>query len=335
MVSIFNYSTSGNNLAIYTKKTTWTHSTRGQRRYYCDKNTLLCQLNHLLSKLTMSSIKRISESKDIIHDVRYGLKGSLLYLLPIPILIATFISLISGNIIKTLLLATCSSGFLIAAIITRHGLKQESLFLKKTIAKAPGTPFKTVGALLLSVCTGITAYLFTPYGLISSLLFALATLLGFVFSYGLDPRKDKNNALTFCVSTEEVIEALEAAEINIEGLRVAKEAMTDINIQQQLTRIIAKAEAIVTAIEQDPRDLDHARKFLRTYLKGAKEVTEKYIDTKEKNALTDSLNGDFHRVLESIEETFDHQQNKLNKNNQFDLDVKIEVLEAQLKENKH
>lgn len=277
----------------------------------------------------------MNEGKDIIHEVRYGLKGTLLYILPIPILIATVLSLISGNIIKTLLLATCSSGFLIAAILTRHGLKLESQFIKKTIAKAPTTPYKTVGAILLSLCTGLSAYLFTPHGLISSILFAMVAFLGFIFAYGLDPRKDKNKALNFGVSTEEVIEALEAAEINIQGLRVAKKAIIDINIKQKLSKIITQAEQIITTIENDPRDLERARKFLRVYLKGAKEVTEKYVDTHNKDAMTTALNGDFYRVLDSIEETFEHQQRKLNKNNQFDLDVKIEVLETQLKENRY
>ncbi|MCK5726009.1 MAG: 5-bromo-4-chloroindolyl phosphate hydrolysis family protein [Thiotrichaceae bacterium] len=280
----------------------------------------------------MSNIKRINDSKDIIHEVRYGLKGTLLYVLPVPILIATLFSLISGDVIKTLLLALSSAGFLIAAIITRHGLKLESQFVKNTIAKAPDTPYKTVGAIILSLCTGLSAYFLTQYGLLSSILFASATLLGFIFSYGLDPRKDKNNALNFGVSTEDVIKALEAAEINIKGLRTAQRAIVDINIKEQLDRIISKAEGILTTIEKDPRDLDKARKFLRIYLKGAHEVTEKYVDTNEKKAMTEVLKGDFYKVLDSIEETFEHQQNKLNKNNQFDLDVKIEVLETQLKE---
>jgi hypothetical protein len=43
------------------------------------------------------------------------------------------------------------------------------------------------------------------------------------------------------------------------------------------------------------------------------------------------LDTNFQEVLDSIETTFDEQHQKLLKNDQFDLDVKIEVLKTQLK----
>jgi 5-bromo-4-chloroindolyl phosphate hydrolysis protein len=279
----------------------------------------------------MSKIKRINSASDVVHEVRYGLKGLLLYFLPIPILIAAIVSLVQGNFWKTLILSSSFAGFMLAAIIARHGLKIESTFEKKKFAKAPGTPYKTVAAIILGITTAVTAYFAASQPLFASILTGAAALLGFTFSYGLDPRKDKTGNLSLGVSAEEVIEALEAAEIKISGLETAKRQISNLDYKNSLDRIADKAREILSVIEDDPRDLQRARKFLRVYLSGAERVALQYADTHKKDATTDKLDADFGRVLSSIEDTFNTQHSKLKENNQFDLDVQIEVLETQLK----
>ncbi len=280
----------------------------------------------------MSKIKRINSTADVVHEVRYGLKGVLLYFLPVPILIAAIISLIQGNFWKTIVLGTSFAGFTVAAIIARHGLKIESSFERKKFARAPGTPYKTVAAIILAITTGLTAYFTTPQPLFSSILMGGAALLGFMFSYGLDPRKNKTGSVSLGVTAEEVIDALEAAEIKISGLENAKRSIKNLDLKRRLDRIIDKAREILNVIEEDPRDLQRARKFLKVYLSGAERVTQKYAETHRRDATTDTLDANFIRVLESIEETFDTQHTRLKENDRFDLDVQIEVLETQLKQ---
>lgn len=279
----------------------------------------------------MSKIKRINSTSDVVHEVRYGLKGILLYLLPMPVLIAAITSLVQGNFWKTLILGGSFAGFMLAAIIARHGLKIESTYVKKKFAKAPSTPYKSVAALLLGITTGLTAFFATPQSLFSSVLIGGAAFLGFMFSYGLDPRKDKTEGISLGVSAEEVIEALEAAEIKIAGLETAKRSIKNLDFKQRIDRIIDKARDILNVIEDDPRDLQRARKFLKVYLSGAERVTQKYAVTHKKEATTDKLDANFGRVLDSLEQTFNTQHTKLKENDQFDLDVQIEVLETQLK----
>ncbi|MEE9303014.1 MAG: 5-bromo-4-chloroindolyl phosphate hydrolysis family protein [Thiotrichaceae bacterium] len=278
-----------------------------------------------------STVKRINSPADVVHEVRYGLKGVLLYFLPLPVLIAAIVSLVQGNFWKTIILAASFTGFMLAAIIARHGLKIESTFERKKFAKAPGTPYKTVAAIILGSTTALTAYFATEHGLFSSLLTGAAALLGFMFSYGLDPRKDKTGNISLGVTAEEVIEALEAAEIKISGLVSAKRSIKNLDFNKRLDRIIAKARDILAVIEEDPRDLQRARKFLKVYLTGAERVAQKYAQTHKREATTDTLDENFGRVLDSIEETFNTQHTKLKENDQFDLDVQIEVLETQLK----
>ena len=280
--------------------------------------------------MSSKTIKRINSSSDVVHEVRYGLKGILLYLLPIPVLVAAIIALLKGMVFKTVILALAFTAFIVCAIMARHGLKLQSVYEKKKLVKAPRTPYKTVAALLLALTTAVTAYLATSHGLMSSILLGGAAFTGFTLSYGLDPRNDKSGNIAG-VSLEEVIDALEVAEIKINAIDTNKRKIKNDAITQQLDRITGKAREILSTIESDPKDYSRARKFLKVYLDGAERVTEKYANTYEKKALTSNLDEDFGNVLNAIEDTFNKQHEKLKENDQFDLDVQIEVLETQLK----
>jgi 5-bromo-4-chloroindolyl phosphate hydrolysis protein len=134
------------------------------------------------------------------------------------------------------------------------------------------------------------------------------------------------------VSADEVFEALEAAEIKIAGIEAARKNINNLELDQHLRSITKKARGILETIKNDPNDLERARKFLKVYLDGTQRVTESYAKTHRKDATTEALDSNFRRVLNSIEKTFDEQQEKLKENDRFDLDVKIEVLETQLKQ---
>ena len=202
---------------------------------------------------------------------------------------------------------------------------------RRRLAKAPGTPFKSVAAVILAGTTGLTAFLLSGYGLLASILIGFVALLGFYMAYGVDPRRDKTGNISLGVSADEVFEALEAAEIKIATIEKARKSIRNIEFDQHLKRIIEKARTILTMIEDDPKDLNRARKFLKVYLDGTARVTESYAKTHGKDATTEVLDTSFQEVLDSIESTFDEQREKLLQNDQLDLDVKIEVLKTQLK----
>ncbi len=280
----------------------------------------------------MSKAKRYSPNSSDSNDFKVGLKGILLFIMPIPVLVAAVISLVGGNFWSTVVNSASFAGFMLAAVIARHGFKVEQLYHSKKLAMAPTTPFKTVSALILSITTGLTAYLATSnYGIFSSILIGGATLLAYYLWYGLDPRRDKTGNIGLGVTAEEVFEALEAANIKIDAIEKARTDISNVQFDQHLDRIISKARNIITLIENDPSDLPRARKFLKVYLDGTRRVTESYAKTHRNEATTVELDSNFSNVLNSIESTFDEQHEKLKKQDQFDLDVNIEVLETQLK----
>ena len=279
----------------------------------------------------MSNAKRYSPDTNAVGQLRLGLKGILLYVMPMPVLLAAVISLVNGNFWLTLINGGAFAAFMLAAVIARHGFKVEHQYNHKKLALAPRTPFKTVAALLLSITTGVTAWLAADYGLFSSILMGGVTLLAFYLCYGLDPRRDKTGNIGLGVSAEEVFEALEAANIKIDAIESARTNINNAKFDQHLDRIISKARNILEVIENDPTDLPRARKFLKVYLDGTQRVTESYAKTHRNEATTVELDSNFANVLNSIESTFDEQHEKLKKQDRFDLDVNIEVLETQLK----
>ncbi len=279
----------------------------------------------------MTKATRYKPPTEVLDTVKTGIKGTLLFLMPLPVLIAAVIHLVKGNIFSSITAGALFTGFMIAAVVARHGFKLEHRFKKKKLARAPGTPFKSVAAILLAGTTGLTAFLLSAYGLFASILIGFVTLLGFYLAYGVDPRRDKTGNISLGVSADEVFEALEEAEIKIATIEKARENINNINFDQHLKRIIKKVRGILTLIEEDPRDLTRARKFLKVYLEGTARVTESYAKTHGRDATTEVLDTNFQEVLDSIESTFDEQHQKLLRNDQLDLDVKIEVLKTQLK----
>jgi len=279
----------------------------------------------------MTKATRYEPTTDVLDTVKTGIKGTLLFLMPLPVLIAAVIHLLKGNIFSSLTAGALFTGFMVAAIVARHGFKLENRLKKKKFAKVPGTPFKSVAAIILAITTGLTAFLLSDYGLFASILFGFVTLIAFYMAYGVDPRRDKSGNISLGVSADEVFEALEEAEIKINTIEVARKSIKNLDFDQHLKRIISKARGILTLIEEDPKDLPRARKFLKVYLDGTARVTESYAKTHGRDATTETLDTNFQEVLDSIEKTFDEQHQKLLKNDQFDLDVKIEVLKTQLK----
>lgn len=265
-------------------------------------------------------------------NANLGLRGFLLYLLPLPLLPGALIALAEGHVTKALVAGGAFALYILIASMTRKGLMVERDYLKRKLALAPRTPYKTVAALFTGVTTGLLAWLGADYTIIASVLLGASALLGYALSYGLDPRRDKAGNITLGVNLQDVLEALDAANIRISALDQAKQAIREPQYSEQLGRITAKAREILTTIEDDPTRLSNARKFLKVYLDGAQKVTEGYVKGQNsQQAMPEALKTDFGNVLNSIEQTFDEQHTKLLENDHFDLDVQITVLQQQLK----
>ena len=257
-------------------------------------------------------------------------KGLLMFLLPLPALIAAIVSLARGDL-SGLLGNTVGYGlFLAGALLLRRGLLAEMDYDRRRVAKTPW-PLKTLGVGIIALATGVTAWLGARYAPIMAGAFGLAALLGCYLNYGFDPRAAKRFTDSDGVdTTDRVLEALAQAESAIASIEQATRDIRNAELNGRLRRITELARQILKLLEEDPRDLRRARKFLNVYLDGAKQVVEGYARTHPRVSAPE-LEDNFRRVLSTIEEVFQEQRQKLLETDVTDLDVRIEVLTTQLK----
>ncbi len=272
---------------------------------------------------------------DIVQVVRRGwwaTRGGLLFILPLPLMLALFVSLIKGELIAALVDLSALALFFAGAVYTKKSFRKRVELEKRGLRFNSRFPYKNLGAACVVLATFITSYFAVGNGAPFSFLLGMLCLLGFYFSYGFDvpPAKrvfDSESGVT----REELESTLSEALRKIESIETASQRVMNEELQRRLKRIVVQARNILINIEESPRDLHRARKFLYVYLDGAKRVCEGYAKTHKKlHSL--QLENNFRNVLITIEDVFEQQESRLLEKEILDLDVQIEVLNKQLKQ---
>ena len=257
--------------------------------------------------------------------------GFLLYLFSALLLIALIKSLSSGQTISFLATAISFLTMLAGAWTVRKGLFYEAEAAARKWNRSTRVPWKVTGAILVAASTAIASLFVVGQPLIIAIGTGIGALAGCLLCYGLDPQYSKPDAVsTMGVTTDEVIEALEEADAKITSIEQAATRIREHELKDRLSRITTKARDILGVVEEDPRDLRRARKFLKVYLEGTEKVTQGYVKM-HPNTQDAKLDDNFRNVLKTIEDVFNEQHDKLMENDVLDLDIQIEVLQAQLK----
>lgn len=259
-----------------------------------------------------------------------SVKGMLLFLLPIPLLLAAVIALGAGNLVALVAEGGAFALYMLGAVLTRRGILAKRNEPKLRYARRASVSPKNLGAGFITLATGIAAYFAVGHGLFQSIALGAATLLAYHLLYGLEPLTLDRLPITGDDEDERVAKALAEAEQRILSIEKAARAIGNSELRERLGRIGIQGREILGQIERRPRDLRRARKFLTVYLEGAQQVTQGYADT---HRLADSreLEQNFRTVLVTIEEVFAAQQKRLLDTDLMDLDVQIEVLTKQMK----
>lgn len=245
--------------------------------------------------------------------------GLLLFLVPLPIPVAAALSLAQGQLVPFLGNAIGYALFLGGALLVRRGLL-------RTGGRTDGRwPFRTLGCALIGLATGMTTWLGVGHNPAIATAFALVALLGCYLTYDFDPLTSRplrggGHTRTALVEADRSIAAIEQASREIRQPELGT----------RLQRITELARAILRQLEDDPRDLHRARKFLNVYLDGVQSVVEDYAKTHTR-IVAPELNERFRRALITVEDAFREQQQTLLESDVEQLDVKIEVLTQQLK----
>lgn len=258
------------------------------------------------------------------RPAKAGARSTFLFFLALLFLPSAF----SGTPRELLLGLAATALMIFSAWLTREGLLAEAAYDARTIARKPAFPRKLFGAVFCgaSLASGMMMALGSPIYAILLGLVGTALHLG---SFGLDPMKDKGAEGVDSFQTDRVARAVDEAERYLSAMRDAILRAKDRQLESRVDRFIATARGLFRTVEQDPRDLTAARKYLTVYLMGARDATIKFADLYARNRDA-SARSDYETLLTDLETNFADRSRKLLSDNRTDLDVEIEVLRERL-----
>ncbi len=276
----------------------------------------------------MAHVKRYNPSNTF--GKQKAKKGFLLYFFLTPLFLAVIFELIQRDIPAFGLNLIAFVLFYASAKLNTWGLANEFTYHQEKLTKAPTKPYKTLSAILLGVGTFFTASIAGEESLFMGLFLGIIASVGYVLHYGLDPRTDKLENIGD-VSAELVLKTLNDAKTKLSGITAhIDKDFKDFQLKEKLSLAVKKAEHIIQTIQEDPKDIRVSRKFLLVYLDGLEKVTDSYMTIDEKEIKKETKEK-LHQLLDDVELRFDKELTRLKKNNEFDLDVNIDVLHQQIK----
>ncbi|SFL58959.1 5-bromo-4-chloroindolyl phosphate hydrolysis family protein [Shimia aestuarii] len=255
---------------------------------------------------------------------RAGGRVNLLFLAPLPLIWQAF-----GNGPSALVLNLAALGtLLLAAWLTREGLLAQEAYDARKVARRPALPRKILGSLLTG--TGLAAAGFAAGGdLLAPLAYGIVGTVLHFLAFGPDPMRNKGLEGVDLFQTDRVARAVDEAEEHLRAMSDAIKRAGDRTLEGRVERFQQAARALFRTVENDPRDLTAARRYLGVYLLGARDATVKFADiyARTRNA---EARADYEALLDDLEENFASRNQKLLLDDRSDLTVEIDVLRERL-----
>jgi len=276
----------------------------------------------------MSKAKRYDPTNSDLKKFSLN-KGLFLYIFLAPLFLSVILALGKQEFMAFLYNLIAFVLFFATAKLNTLGLNKEYEYHTTTLTKAPKTPLKTLTAGLLGISTLYTAWIAGDEPFITGLVLAIVAIVGYFLYYGFDPKDDKLENIGD-ISAEFVIETLATARGKLAEVEEGMKKIKEPELHNKLRIATDKGYEILNNIEEDPKDLRVARKFIIVYIDGIKKVTASYTAIDEKD-INDATKEKLSNLLSDVEKRFDKEILRLKENNQFDLDVQIDVLQQQIK----
>lgn len=255
---------------------------------------------------------------------RAGGRVNLLFIAPLPLVWKAFTAepLVMMQYLFALGL------ILLAAWLTREGILAQEAYEARKVARRPATPRKIVGAALMGLGLGMTGL--AGFGPLDAAIFALLGAVLHLFAFGIDPLKDKGMEGVDTFQTDRVTRAIDEAEAHLAAMSDAMARAGDRQAARRLEQFQAAARSLFRKVEEDPRDLTAARKYLSVYLMGARDATVKFADIYGRSR-DDQARADYMALLDDLEQNFAARTEQFLLEDRSDLTIEIDVLRDRLK----
>jgi hypothetical protein len=258
------------------------------------------------------------------RPTKAGFRSNVLFFLPVPFLWKAFF----GDPITLILGLLAAALMLLGAWLTREGLFAQEAYEARSIARRPALPRKIIGAVLIGLGLGCGTLMAGQGSLIAIILATVAAFLH-LGAFGFDPLANKGVEGVDNFQTDRVAKAIDTGEAHLKAMKDAILRARDRQLETRVDHFTDTARALFRTVENDPRDLTAARKYLGIYLQGAREATVKFVDLYARNRDA-KLRADYDALLTDLDTNFASRTTALLSDNHTDLNVEIEVLRERL-----
>ncbi|MHA6267309.1 5-bromo-4-chloroindolyl phosphate hydrolysis family protein [uncultured Aliiroseovarius sp.] len=246
-----------------------------------------------------------------------------LFIAPLPLAIRAFFQDPAG-----LAMTLAAFGLLIlSAWMTRDGVFAHQAYDARKIARRPAIPRKIFGSVLMGAGLGLAG--FVGGSMASAIIFAVLGAGLHFAAFGPDPLRNKGVDGVDTFQTDRVARAVTEAEKHLSAMKESIGRTRDRHLQARIDSFSTTAREMFRTVEDDPRDLTAARKYLGVYLLGARDATTKFVDIYQREP-KGGARAAYETLLDDLEANFTARTQQFLSDNRTDLDVEIEVLRERL-----
>jgi hypothetical protein len=247
-----------------------------------------------------------------------GARVNILFVLPFAFAIRAFFQDPTG-----LALNIAAFGcLLLCAWLTREGVLAQAAYDARKVARKPAIPRKIFAAVAMGTGLGLAAL---TGGVVPGVILATLGAVLHLGAFGLDPLRDKGMEGIDSFQTDRAAHAIEQAERHLTEMTSAIRRSGDRALLRRVESFAANIRPLFRAIENDPRRLNSARRYLGIYLAGARDATVKFSDIYARNQDRDAR-VEYEALLDELETRFALRREALLADDRTALDIEIEVL---------
>lgn len=253
-----------------------------------------------------------------------GGRANLMFLPPA---VLTFTSLGAGatGLVLGLAGAAALAG---GAWVLREGLTAEAAYRARRAARPPALPRKILAAALAGIGTALAAAS-GELSLVGPVLYGIAAAGLHLAAFGIDPLRAKGFEGVDTFQQDRVARVVGEAESLLTSMSEAVKRAGDRTAEDRLARFQQTARDLIRVVEEDPRDLTAARKYLVVYLRGARDATVKFADIYARSRDAQAK-ADYLALLSDLDDNFAARTRASLLEDRGDLTVEIDVLRERL-----
>lgn len=252
-----------------------------------------------------------------------GARVHLLFVLPFVWIPTAFFRDPAGLVLNLSIFAL----LIFSAWLTREGVLAQAAYDERRVARKPAFPRKIFGSVAMGL--GLTLAGVMGLGLGQAGVLGLLGAGLHLIAFGPDPLKDKGMEGVDTFQTDRVARAVAEAETSLAAMERAVARLNDRALSDRVRDFSGQVRPLLRAVENEPRYLSSARRYLGLYLTGAREASEKFAELYARNR-DEGVKAEYLSLLDDLQRNVAHRLQSLENTDREALDIEMEVLRERL-----